>query len=101
VERGEIQKQDYPSFHDSLGISQKGARFPHSHSSDDNGAWGSKTQSKARTPEGVGRVKGEIQKAGFPLFHRPDSLRQQGGKPHLKKNVTTSGAPKTGTLLSR
>ena len=40
-----------------LGISPKAARFPHSHSSDDEGGW------KSGKP-----------KAGFPLSHRPDSL---------------------------
>src|SRR5262245_53764903 len=42
-----------------LEISPTAARFPHSHSSDDEGGW------KSGKP-----------KAGFPPFHRPESLFQ-------------------------
>jgi hypothetical protein len=35
----------------------------------------------------VGRGKVEIQNQGFPLFHRPDSLRQQGKQPFTKEKT--------------
>src|SRR5712692_9155041 len=48
-----------------------------------------------------GRWKSGNPKPGFPLFHRPDSLRQQGGKPFMEEPPGPSSASKVGTFLKR
>ena len=59
VESVESQKQASPSFHEPLGnLAKRPARFPHFHSSGDEGEWES------------GKPK-----AGFPLSHRPESIQ--------------------------
>jgi hypothetical protein len=71
-------KAGFPLFPPLLGNLAKDARFPHSHSSDDD--YGIRREGKEEESGYVGRGKGGNPKAGFPLSHRPDSLRQQGRK---------------------
>ena len=65
VESVESQKQASHAFHEPLGnLANSGARFPHFHSSGDDGGW------KSAKPE-----------AGFSLSHRHGSLSPKTKKP--------------------
>ena len=77
VESVEIQNQDFPSFHRSLEISPTNARFPHSHSSDDEAVEKWKTKSR------------------FPTFPQPSLLRLRKAKHGRLRRL------RTGTFLSR
>ncbi len=58
---GKAKSRLFPSSHEPLGnLIKTPMRFPHSHSSDDEGRW------KSGKPN-----------AGFPLFHYPDALPKE------------------------
>ena len=79
VESLESQNQASHPSHSPLEISPKTARFPHSHSSGDEGGW------KSGKP-----------KAGFPLSHRHEFLSLNAQKPDRGRASPSAerGAPR-------
>jgi hypothetical protein len=76
LESVESQRQASPSFHEPLGNLAKRRRDFHISTAPASVA-SLRAKSKQRI-EKCGRWKSGNPKAGFPLSHHPDSLRQQG-----------------------
>ena len=90
VESVEIQRQDFPSFHDSLGP-QTGPTFPQLR----RRRWLIGKKRKSKNPDWAGGGKVEIQKQDSHLSTAPAAC---GSK---EEKLGPSPTAKKGTLLSR
>ena len=87
-------KAGFPRFPRLLGNLAQNARFPHSHRSDDCFCF-----RQQRPQQGIGKSgpwKSGNPKAGFPLFHRPERLRQQGRTSPTNKIIRLSSTARKG-----